>query len=950
MCRSLCGNQLGCVPWSKYLLNNKVKLDINSHIPFELTKQMDINKNVIEWIHSQISGPRVFVLGQPGAGKTTFIRSMEDQSKFPTENIATDGISTINIKNITFWDFGGQEVLFSTHKFFLVDRCQYILVVDLSKLIHEDEKIRNKCIKYIDFWMKEIHSFTLNHQHSPPVLLLGTHCDLISTFFTSSKIKQGIASLLQLAKFNYLNCVPEVFTFYKSSRKSTLKNNVSGILQKIQYNLEKFKEFDNDNSLQFCTLKHNIELQRKTRPFMMLYEFENIFFANESQENINKYTKLLNVSGIIEIYQFGSKLASSDFVSSKASEIIFLDPKWLSQTFTSIISIKMQSSKNRKGFFSRNQIENNLKNQEIPEHIWDEIIKIFEMFHLIVVLPSGEYYVPAMLHTPKSSKPSHLGNEKNELVIDAFKEKNIKYKCIRRKFEFSPKLPFGFIDKLIVKYLHFPGMAIHGSTWANDFYLYYEEDGNYNPRFYHLLIQVINNENNDFDYSNLMISIFYPATEENNTYFSFFCHFIFQSPHDIVASPIHYSTTQIENIFILEENQNVDPIGDEKNILFNFRQYPLFRKYFISSDIKVYDNEIHECQLIKKLGTGRFVQVFLGKMKFNESINKERNVVFKETRFVSYHSLSNLMNECMMMKIVENQFTIKLLGICIPTMRFLDSRKKIHLSEDNTSSALHLLNYKSDHQYFNHQILMIIEEAPLETLTQCQEVIQEKNSTKLKLKIAFDVARGVNSLYFKSGVKLVHRDVRSENVFIFSLDEKSVSIHESIHAKFGDFESFVVAGPSYRRIENYRFTAPEALTGSFFIPDSKKDVYSFGILFWEILTGKIPFRELKEKNTCDIEKMIIDGYRPPLDILPDDTPPCIIEIIGDCWKPNPSERPTLEQIISILSSELTSSTVQRQTKEGDTIDVISVSKNTKNNNKFFFNFLHKEKFECFRKF
>ena len=73
-------------------------------------------------------------------------------------------------------------------------------------------------------------------------------------------------------------------------------------------------------------------------------------------------------------------------------------------------------------------------------------------------------------------------------------------------------------------------------------------------------------------------------------------------------------------------------------------------------------------------------------------------------------------------------------------------------------------------------------------------------------------------------------------------------------------------------------------------------------MFWEILTGKIPFQELKEKkDACDIEKMIINGYRPPLDILPDDTPLCIIEIINDCWNATPSKRPTLGRIISILT-------------------------------------------------
>ena len=47
--------------------------------------------------------------------------------------------------------------------------------------------------------------------------------------------------------------------------------------------------------------------------------------------------------------------------------------------------------------------------------------------------------------------------------------------------------------------------------------------------------------------------------------------------------------------------------------------------------------------------------------------------------------------------------------------------------------------------------------------------------------------------------------------------------------------------------------------------------------------------------------MIIDGYRPSLDNLPDDIPPCIIEIIKDCWNSKPSARPSLGKIISILT-------------------------------------------------
>ena len=89
----------------------------------------------------------------------------------------------------------------------------------------------------------------------------------------------------------------------------------------------------------------------------------------------------------------------------------------------------------------------------------------------------------------------------------------------------------------------------------------------------------------------------------------------------------------------------------------------------------------------------------------------------------------------------------------------------------------------------------------------------------LKLKIALDIARGLNSLCLNSGV--------------------------SVHAKLGGFGS-VVHSPCSQKIDNYPYTAPEAMKASL-IPYSKEiDVYSFGILFWEILTGKTPFQELKK--------------------------------------------------------------------------------------------------------
>ena len=111
---------------------------------------------------------------------------------------------------------------------------------------------------------------------------------------------------------------------------------------------------------------------------------------------------------------------------------------------------------------------------------------------------------------------------------------------------------------------------------------------------------------------------------------------------------------------------------------------------------------------------------------------------------------------------------------------------------------------------------MVTEHGARRNLVNCRANIQ---STNLKLKIALDVTRGLHALCLNSGVDLIHRDVKAENVFIFSLEEESISSPESVHAKLGGFGS-VVHSPCSQTIDNYPYTAPEVMKPSL-IPYSK---------------------------------------------------------------------------------------------------------------------------------
>ena len=89
------------------------------------------------------------------------------------------------------------------------------------------------------------------------------------------------------------------------------------------------------------------------------------------------------------------------------------------------------------------------------------------------------------------------------------------------------------------------------------------------------------------------------------------------------------------------------------------------------------------------------------------------------------------------------------------------------------------------------------------------------------------------------------------------------------------------------------YMAPELLEDNLF--DEKSDVYSYGILLWEIYDRGIPWRGLQPMQI--MRKVVDKCERPP---MPSGMPDDVRTLLQRCWAPAPNDRPDFQTIASVL--------------------------------------------------
>ncbi|RIA84604.1 kinase-like domain-containing protein [Glomus cerebriforme] len=157
-------------------------------------------------------------------------------------------------------------------------------------------------------------------------------------------------------------------------------------------------------------------------------------------------------------------------------------------------------------------------------------------------------------------------------------------------------------------------------------------------------------------------------------------------------------------------------------------------------------------------------------------------------------------------------------------------------------------------------------------------------SWKTKFDKLKDIIIGLSDIH---KVNIIHRDFHSGNIFFHDYSKSSSII------TIGDLGISKSATESTDdNNENYGiipYMAPEIFQGQKYTKAS--DIYSFGMIMWEFMTGRRPFWDRNHDTDLIIE--ICDGERPP---IVTNAPEGYIELMKECWHSDPNKRPNASVI------------------------------------------------------
>ncbi|XP_076447984.1 leucine-rich repeat serine/threonine-protein kinase 2-like [Babylonia areolata] len=390
---------------------------------------------------------KLMVVGYGGRGKTSLLQSLKKKSRLAnadpppvTVGVIVDEWKYERSKSVTYtfstWDFAGQEDFYSTHQCFLSNRTVYLVVYDISLGIEEVDRLKP--------WLANIHA----RAPGCPVIIVGTHYDVLPPDAREQVISAfdtKLNDLMHKPGFPVISCSAIVDLTRETPELDKLRKRLITIVE--EYTVRKQPVMGLKVPASYVRLGEVLceEARRMETGFpvirhsRLLQIVHNQNLDLDEEDELKQAVRFLHESGVLLHY---------DETTLQMRDFYFINPGWLCRMMAQVVTVpEINPFISREGIMKRNSAFMLFTGKSIPggpnfvfpPTLIPQYLHLLEKFEIALPRTEDELLFPCRL--PIRRPPFELPELSRREM--AFRYYNM------------PFVPIGFWSRLLTRLLVF---------------------------------------------------------------------------------------------------------------------------------------------------------------------------------------------------------------------------------------------------------------------------------------------------------------------------------------------------------------------------------------------------------------------------------------------------------------------------------------------------------------